>query len=114
VPITQISLNLTTLALYISGRTLYLITTQLTASLTALVSQLAAGLTSMVIIMNLMAAAFCQSCKKSYHMAMKINSIYQVSSIKEKELLVAVDTQGWVTWALEVATMTQVYFMETR
>ena len=47
-------------------------------------------------------------------MAMKINSIYQVSSIKEKELLVAVDTHEWGTWALEVATMTQVYFMETR
>jgi hypothetical protein len=61
-----------------------------------------------------MAAAFCQSCKKSSHMEMKINSIYQVSNTKEKELLVAVATHEWGTWALEVAIMTLVYFMETR
>ena len=47
-------------------------------------------------------------------MEMKINSIYQVSNTKEKELLVAVATHEWGTWALEVAIMTLVYFMETR
>ena len=47
-------------------------------------------------------------------MEMKINSIYQVSNTKEKELLVAVATNEWGTWALEVAIMTLVYFMETR
>ena len=47
-------------------------------------------------------------------MEMKINSIYLANNTKEKEQLVAVAIHEWATWALEVATMTQMYLLETR